>query len=167
MTCQLFQTLAKQNTAPSSHRPSLLPYSLTFSAAAYLLITSSVSSTISSTISSTSSDPSSFFAPFSILLPKLGTAPLTSSPGRPSSSVVAFRQARHSSNSRRRISTTARFAESFFARSTSSKIRLYSRKFLRIFFCSSFDRREGGLGRHENCLKRSTGSSRRSVPRKS
>lgn len=138
----------------------------------YLPTTSSVSSTISSTISSTVSAASSFLVPLVpfciIFLPALLATRLTSSsPGMPSSSVVAFRQARHSSSNLRRISTTARFAESFLARSTSSKIRLYSRRFLRIFFCWSLESKEGGLGRQENCLKRSTCSSRSRVPRKS
>lgn len=126
---------------------------------------SSDSSTISSTISSmTWSSLSSVF----LIKPSVGSS------GKPSSLLSAFTssshislQANHSLRSLRLCSTTAKSAEDSRSASSWSKVLLYSRRFLRICFCSSLVRRDAGRGRHSHCLNLSTGSSRSCSPLKS
>ena len=129
---------------------------------------SSISSSTSSTISSTT-------APSPFVLPSASASSSSSSvSGRPNSRLSAFnssssrsRHASHSFRTRRRSSTMAPFSLSSSILSCSSKSLLYSRRFLRMVFCSSLLRSVGGRGRQESCLNLSMCSSRRSSPLKS
>jgi hypothetical protein len=126
---------------------------------------SSVSSMSSSKTSSTTCSPS-----LAMLLVLCSSSSSLGS-GRPSSSLSSLTsshslstQAYHSWYNLLRCSTIAIFAPSSNSLSSSSNSLLYSRRFLRIVRCSSFDSSIGGLGLQSSCLNFSVGTSASSTP---
>lgn len=126
----------------------------------YDITTSSVSSIISSTHSSTVSRSSSDLATGAADSPAFF---LSAS----NSFVLLARHAFHSSMSRRRCAISSAETLLSSAASSSSNRLLYSRRFFRIFFCSSLGSRVWGRGRHKNCLNLSSWLRDRSCPLKS
>ena len=113
----------------------------------YSTTSSSICSMTSSIHSATSSFSSS---PSSRAVPTLGTFRVPDI-----SRLHLARQAFHSSTSLFLCAISSALTLPSSAASSSSNVRLYSRKFLRIARCCSLLNNVRGRGRHRNCLNRS------------